>query len=50
MFKNHPKTYTKPPNGGYGYKHSDLALHVTEILAERPGKATSKQPSGVPPP
>ena len=26
MFKNHPKIYTKPPNGGHGYKHRDLAL------------------------
>ena len=41
MFKNHPKIYTKPPNGGTGYgnKHRDLSLleTVTEILlAERP--------------
>ena len=24
--KNHPKIYTKPPNGGYGNKQRDLAL------------------------
>ena len=38
MSKNHPKIYTKPPNGGYGNKHRDLALleTVTVILAERP--------------
>ena len=29
MPKNHPKIYTKLPNGGYGYKHRDLALLET---------------------
>ena len=29
MSKNHPKNYTKLPNGCYGYKHRDLALFKT---------------------
>ena len=29
MSKNHPKIYTKPPNGGYGNKQRDLALLKT---------------------
>ena len=29
MPRNHPKTYTKPPNSGYDFKHIDLALLET---------------------
>ena len=29
MSKNHPKIYTKPPNGGYGNEQRDLALLKT---------------------
>ena len=29
MSKNHPKIYTKPPNGDYGKKHRDKALLKT---------------------
>ena len=29
MSKNHPKIYTKPPNGSYGNKQRDLALLKT---------------------
>ena len=32
MPKNHPKIYTKPPNGGYGYKHRDFALLKTKAV------------------
>ena len=41
--KNHPKIYTKPPNGGYGYKHRDLALLETWPRYWQKGRVKGRQ-------
>ena len=38
MSKNHPKIYTKPPNGGYGNKQRDLALFKTSPRYSQKGR------------
>ena len=38
MSKNHPKIYTKPPNGGYGNKQRDLVLLKTWLRYWQKGR------------
>ena len=45
MSKNHPKTYTKLSNGGYGYKHRDLALLKTRPRYWQKGLVKRRQKS-----
>ena len=45
MSKNHPKIYTKPPNGGYGNKQRDLALLKTWPRYWQKGRVKPRQNS-----
>ena len=45
MSKNHPKIYTKRPNGGYGNKQRDLALIKTWPRYWQKGRVKRRQNS-----
>ena len=45
MSKNHPNTYTKPPNGGYGNKQRDIALLKTWPRYWQKGRVKRRQNS-----
>ena len=45
MTKNHPKIYTKPPNGCYGYKHRGLEQVETRQRYWQKGRVKRRQNS-----
>ena len=45
MSKNHPKIYTKPPNGGYGNNQRDLALLKKWLRYWQKGRVKRRQNS-----